>query len=59
MPIPESPLERWLTKRQQPALPKRRTEGKAAKVQNPKWNDDKWFEQRYGDPDYYSRVKGL
>ena len=27
--------------------------------QNPKWNDDRWFEKRYGDPDYYSRVKGL
>ena len=29
------------------------------KCQNPKWNDDSWFERRYGDPGYYSRVKGL
>jgi hypothetical protein len=29
------------------------------KNQNPKWSDDRWFEKRYGDPDYYSRVKGL
>ena len=27
--------------------------------QNPKWNDDTWFEKRYGDPGYYTRVKGL
>jgi len=56
----DSALEQWLTQRQEPAaLPKRRTAGKPAKVQNPKCNDDKWFEQRYGDPGYYSRVKGL
>lgn len=29
------------------------------KNQNPKWSDDRWFEKRYGDPNYYSRVKGL
>jgi len=27
--------------------------------QNPKWTNDTWFEKRYGDPNYYSRVKGL
>lgn len=29
------------------------------KNQNPKWSDDMWFEKRYGDPGYYSRIKGL
>jgi len=27
--------------------------------QNPKWKDDEWFEKRYGDPNYYKRIKGL
>lgn len=27
--------------------------------ENPKWSDDSWFEKRYGDPDYYRRIKGL
>ena len=27
--------------------------------QNPKWSDDLWFEKKYGDPDYYTRIKGL
>ena len=29
------------------------------KSQNLKWNDDSSFEERYGDPDYYTRVRGL
>ena len=33
--------------------------GSHEKYQNPKWSDDTWFEKRYGDPGYYSRVKGL
>ena len=29
------------------------------KQPSPKWLDDAWFEKRYGDPDYYNRIKGL
>lgn len=27
--------------------------------ENPKWSDDSRFELRYGDPEYYHRIKGL
>ena len=40
-------------------LPRRQAPTRYQKVQNPKWTDDAWFEKRYGDPEYYTRVKGL
>jgi hypothetical protein len=60
MPIQESLLEDWLKKRKGPvALRRPKPPVGHHKVENPKWNDDTWFEKRYGDPEYYSRVRGL
>jgi len=59
-PMQEAFLESWLKKRKEgPLLPKRKPPATNRKGQNPKWNDDAWFEKRYGDPYYYKRVKGL
>jgi hypothetical protein len=58
--IDESPLESWLRKHRGPVVPRnRQLPSKHQKDQNPKWNDDAWFEKQYGDPHYYDRVKGL
>jgi hypothetical protein len=59
-PIRNSFLDAWLKKQKapgDPAKPKPRV--RHATYQNPKWNDDAGFEKRHGDPDYYTRVKGL
>jgi hypothetical protein len=61
-PIPLTPtqkslLENWSKKPVDSR--KRKPPGGQEKNQNPKWSDDRWFEKRYGDPDYYIRVKGL
>lgn len=40
-------------------LPRRKLPTGHQKHENPKWSDDSWFEKRYGDPDYYYRIKGL
>jgi hypothetical protein len=59
-PTQESFLENWLKRRQGPvALRRRKPVGAERKGQNPKWSDDAWFEKKYGDPDYYNRIKGL
>ena len=59
-PTQESFVKDWLNKRKEPAvLRKRNALGGTQKDQNPKWIDDTWFEKRYGDPEYYSRIKGL
>jgi hypothetical protein len=59
-PIQQITLERWLRKRLEPlASRKRQAPSKPKAGQNPKWNDDAWFEKRYGDPEYYTRVKGF
>ena len=59
-PTQESFMEGWLKKRREPAvLRKRKAPVGHQKAQNLKWTDDSWFEKRYGDPDYYKRVKGL
>ncbi len=56
----EAVLEDWLRKRNKNVFPLiRRSGDRNQKGQNPKWTDDKWFEERYGDPDYYHRIKGL
>ncbi len=53
-------LEDWLKRRKEPVVPeKRKPLVGPRKGQNPKWNDDTWFEKRFGDPDYYNRIKGL
>jgi hypothetical protein len=59
MPTQKSLLENWLKERKEPVDLRRRKLPAGQKVQNPKWTDDAWFEKRYGDPGYYSRVKGL
>jgi hypothetical protein len=59
-PIQESILESWLRKQQEPVVPRRlQTPGRHQKDKNPKWSDDAWFEKRFGDPDYYKRIRGL
>jgi hypothetical protein len=59
-PTQESFLATWLKKQKQPVnLPRRKAPTVHQRDQNPKWNDDTWFEERHGDPDYYTRVKGL
>jgi hypothetical protein len=59
-PPQDSLLESWLRERQKPVLPrKRQIPSGQQKAQNPKWTDDAWFKEEYGDPDYYTRVKGL
>jgi hypothetical protein len=59
-PTLESFLENWLKKRMEPVdLRRRKPPAERRKNQNPKWNDDLWFEKEHGDPDYYKRVKGL
>jgi len=59
-PIQESFLNNWLKRRKGPvALPRRQPTLRDQKNQNPKWSDDTWFEKKYGDPDYYKRIKGL
>ena len=55
-PTQNSFVEDWLKKRKQPTVLRKRI---ATKDQNPKWIDDRWFEERYGDPAYYNRIKGL
>jgi hypothetical protein len=55
-PSQEVALERWLRKRYELAIQPPRTH---RKNQNPKWNDDEWFEKKFGDPAYYNRVNGL
>jgi hypothetical protein len=60
LPTPEFFLKQWLKKRSQRAdLQRSKTPSGNRNEANPKWNDDKWFEKKYGDPDYYKRVKGL
>ena len=60
VPTQEVRQEHWLKKDKEPVdLRKRKPPGGHEKHQNPKWSNDRWFEKRYGDPDYYSRVKGL
>ena len=56
-PTQESLLEHWLKKPVAP--PKSTPPARHRESGNPKWDDDTWFEGRYGDPDYYTRVKGL
>jgi hypothetical protein len=56
-PTQKSLLESWA--KEPVDLRKRKPPGGHEKHQNPKWSNDRWFEKRYGDPDYYSRVKGL
>lgn len=61
-PMPPTPtqnslLENWSKKLVD--LRKRKPPGGHEKNQNPKWSDDRWFEKRFGDPHYYSRIKGL
>ena len=29
------------------------------RYESPKWSDESWFEKRFGDPEYYHRIKGL
>jgi hypothetical protein len=58
-PTQEAFLKGWLKKRNSPDLPKRKALGGNQKERSLKWNDDSWFENRYGDPDYYKRVNGL
>ena len=59
-PTQESFLQSWWNKRNGRAgLGVRKPPSKDQKGQNPKWNDDAWFEKRYGDPDYYKRIRGL
>ena len=58
MPAEETFLEKWLKKRKELVAPRRRPLTDQ-KNQNPKWTDDTWFEKKYGDPDYYTRIKGL
>jgi hypothetical protein len=57
IPTQKSLLEDWLKKPVD--LPKRKPPCAHPINQNPKWSDDKWFEKKYGDPDYYKRVRGL
>ncbi|MFY9727056.1 MAG: hypothetical protein WB579_08830 [Bryobacteraceae bacterium] len=56
-PTQNSLLENW--SKEPVDLRRRKSPAEQRKGQNPKWTDDTWFEKRYGDPDYYSRVKGL
>jgi len=59
-PSQKSLLENWLNIRREPAdLRERKSSAGQRKGQNPKWTNDTGFERRYGDPDYYNRVKGL
>lgn len=62
-PEQEAFLEQWLKRRasgKELGGPQRRKpSAKNLKKQNPKWSADSWFEARYGDPDYYDRIKGL
>jgi hypothetical protein len=59
-PIQEVIFERWLRKRLEPVLPrKRQIPSKPKTNQNPKWTDDTWFEKRYGDPDITLGLKGF
>jgi hypothetical protein len=60
MPLTPMQFSRTDPKRKEPVdLRRRQPPARYQKVQNPKWTDDAWFEKRYGDPDYYSRIKGL
>ena len=54
-------LTRWLEKQKAPTAKRRNPTPPCGqqKVPNPKWTDDAWFEERYGDPAYYNRIKGL
>ena len=61
-PVPLTPTQKSLlenSSKEPVDLRKRKPPGARQINQNPKWSDDRWFEKRYGDPDYYSRVKGL
>ena len=59
-PTQESYLENWLKKRSAPVgMKKLKPQSTDRKGQNPKWNDDAWFEKRYGDPNYYKRIRGV
>jgi hypothetical protein len=59
-PTQESFVKGWLKRRKAPVdLPKRKALDGNQKKRSLKWNDDSWFENRYGDPDYYKRVNGL
>jgi hypothetical protein len=60
-PQQEAFLTRWLKKRKAPTIERRNPTPPCSqqKDPNPKWSDDAWFEERYGDPDYYNRIKGL
>jgi hypothetical protein len=58
-PIQEAFLAKWLKKHSGPTAMPTRKPRCYKNAPNPKWNDDKWFEKQYGDPDYYKRIKGL
>ena len=58
-PLSDSFLEAWLKKHKAPRDPAPKRPITHGNNTNPKWNDDAWFEKRYGDPDYYTRIKGL
>ena|ERR1017187_1254589 len=55
-PTQESLLEDWLKKPND--LRKRKSPSAHQTDKNPKWTDDAGFEKRYGDPNYYTRVRG-
>jgi hypothetical protein len=40
-------------------LPKVKAPGRRQQRQELQWCDDKGFQERYGDPDYYTRIRGL
>jgi hypothetical protein len=57
-PIQKSLLENSLRQRKEAAdLRKRQLPSGERKGQNPKWWDDAWFERKFGDPTYYTRIK--
>jgi hypothetical protein len=61
-PVPLTPTQNSLLENWSKGLVdlRKRKPSSARQInQNPKWSDEKWFEKRHGDPDYYSRVKGL
>jgi hypothetical protein len=64
-PRQEAFLKHWLKKRNAPVNrrngkpPVRDSKDPNPRDPNPKWSDDAGFEKRYGDPNYYNRIKGL
>jgi hypothetical protein len=60
LPTEVSPLENGLEKLKEPADPLRdKPPAGHQKGQNLKWSDDARFRERFGDPEYYNRIKGL